>query len=313
MSTATFTRASTAYKRDGSVVASGLPRYEDGVFGQAIMVEPSTSNLCSIVQLFNPLTYNSWSAVTNNTLAIGTYTISFKYSNPSGGSFLVSSTYNTSNMYYVSVPVTAEIQSYRRTFTTGTTNEQISFFGVTAGNVITDIQVEFSAYGTSYHPTARNAEVLAIPADTLVASAGTLCGWFEESLPPSGVSQYIFDATAGAGRFYLRRLYASATEIYHDGGFNNAGGITSTLVPPVNGFAHIALTWSGSSVIMYRNGVSVATLTTASPVVFTGVTSIYLGSANNSLAQLNGCLDDVRIYNEALSPTAILALYKGGL
>ena len=43
--TATFTRASTAYKQDGSSVASGVPRYETGKFNQAVTVEEGTTNL----------------------------------------------------------------------------------------------------------------------------------------------------------------------------------------------------------------------------------------------------------------------------
>lgn len=67
--TPTFTRASVAYKQDGSQVASGVPRYEDGKFGQGIMVEEGTTNL---------LTTINGEAVTQETvsLAAGTYTIS---------------------------------------------------------------------------------------------------------------------------------------------------------------------------------------------------------------------------------------------
>jgi len=41
----TFARASVAYKQDGSSVASGVPRYETGTYGQAIMIEEGTTNL----------------------------------------------------------------------------------------------------------------------------------------------------------------------------------------------------------------------------------------------------------------------------
>jgi hypothetical protein len=50
MTTATFTRASVAYKQDGSQVLSGVPRYEAGRFGQAITVEEGTVNLCKYSQ-----------------------------------------------------------------------------------------------------------------------------------------------------------------------------------------------------------------------------------------------------------------------
>ncbi|WP_134219971.1 RHS repeat-associated core domain-containing protein [Pelotomaculum sp. FP] len=42
---ATFTRASFAYKKDGTPVSANQPRYEAGKFGQAIMVEEGTTNL----------------------------------------------------------------------------------------------------------------------------------------------------------------------------------------------------------------------------------------------------------------------------
>lgn len=44
----TFIRASVAYKLDGSQVASGIPRYETGKFGQAVMLEEGTTNNAGI-------------------------------------------------------------------------------------------------------------------------------------------------------------------------------------------------------------------------------------------------------------------------
>lgn len=41
----TFTRATVAYKRDGTQVASGAPRFEAGQVGAAVMVEEGTTNL----------------------------------------------------------------------------------------------------------------------------------------------------------------------------------------------------------------------------------------------------------------------------
>jgi phage minor structural protein len=47
---ATFGRPSPAYKSDGSQVASGVPRYEAGLFGQGIMVEEATTNILTANQ-----------------------------------------------------------------------------------------------------------------------------------------------------------------------------------------------------------------------------------------------------------------------
>ena len=41
----TFSRSSIAYKQDGTQVAVGVPRYETGTYGQAIMIEEGTTNL----------------------------------------------------------------------------------------------------------------------------------------------------------------------------------------------------------------------------------------------------------------------------
>jgi len=43
----TFTRDSIAYKSDGSQVAVNVPRFEQGKFGQAVLVEEGTTNLNS--------------------------------------------------------------------------------------------------------------------------------------------------------------------------------------------------------------------------------------------------------------------------
>ncbi len=66
----TFNRASVAYKRDGSQVASGVPRYETGQFGQGLMVEEGTTNIANP----NPQTYTveDWSGGSGATAVDGT-------------------------------------------------------------------------------------------------------------------------------------------------------------------------------------------------------------------------------------------------
>lgn len=46
----TFTRASVAYKKDGTQVASGVPRYEAGKFGNGVHIEEATNNLLTANQ-----------------------------------------------------------------------------------------------------------------------------------------------------------------------------------------------------------------------------------------------------------------------
>jgi len=49
----TFTRSSVAYKTDGTQVSANVPRFEDGKFGKAVMVEEETTNLVPNSEAFD--------------------------------------------------------------------------------------------------------------------------------------------------------------------------------------------------------------------------------------------------------------------
>jgi len=53
--TATFTRNSIAYKEDGTPVRAGVPRFEEGKFGQAVLGEAGTEN-----KIATPTTFAGW-------------------------------------------------------------------------------------------------------------------------------------------------------------------------------------------------------------------------------------------------------------
>lgn len=56
----TFSRSSVAYKKNGTQVASGQPRYEPGKFGQGIMIEEGTTNLVSNPSFESGLWTETW-------------------------------------------------------------------------------------------------------------------------------------------------------------------------------------------------------------------------------------------------------------
>jgi len=101
-------------------------------------------------------------------------------------------------------------------------------------------------------------------------------------------------------------------EVY-EGGISG-GKVTSpgdTLV--LNQWQHLAATLDGSGhVVLYRNGVEVASGTTAVPGVVTR-TANFLGRSNwTGDSHYAGLMDDLRLYDRVLSPEAILALAGGG-
>jgi len=89
------------------------------------------------------------------------------------------------------------------------------------------------------------------------------------------------------------------------------GKTTPTTNMTANTWTHVVLTKnSGTTVAIYQNGVQI----TNAAIVSGGfaAVSLHIGELN-AANYLNGSLDDVRIYNRALSANEITQLYKTGL
>ncbi len=81
---------------------------------------------------------------------------------------------------------------------------------------------------------------------------------------------------------------------------------------PLNTWVHVVGTYDGATVRMYINGVQqAATQSIAGPIDGgNGVTVI--GSLGSSIYRMNGKIDEVRLYNRALSQSDVSALYRSG-
>ena len=95
------------------------------------------------------------------------------------------------------------------------------------------------------------------------------------------------------------------------GGFYRRNGHQAVCQPsplPTNTWTHLSVTYNGSTLTLYRNGVAVATSTvsgTLSPT--TGTLQI---GASQFGEYFKGLIDEVRIYNRALSATEIQTIYQ---
>jgi hypothetical protein len=90
------------------------------------------------------------------------------------------------------------------------------------------------------------------------------------------------------------------------------GGATSDLNTAVssNIWYHAVATWTGTAGTLYLNRSSVATETTGSKTILTPSANWFIGRKDDSASHYGGLIDDVRIYNHALTASEVLALYN---
>lgn len=135
----------------------------------------------------------------------------------------------------------------------------------------------------------------------------TLETWVNlKSLPTgSAMPALITEGYNGAGGYNIKfAIYLWQGGLYaghHNGNWTNAKYLDPL---PLNGWIHIAATYDQSQIKLYVDGVLVATQnsTVALP---TGSENWFIGKRWDYLETINGSMDEVRIYNEALTASQI--------
>jgi len=91
----------------------------------------------------------------------------------------------------------------------------------------------------------------------------------------------------------------------------NGSGIWESASFPVDNWQHVAATFNGSNAYLYRNASQVASWS-GSGVIPTSGNNVIIGNIAGFSLFFNGAIDEVRIYNRALSAAEITTLYQGG-
>jgi len=86
------------------------------------------------------------------------------------------------------------------------------------------------------------------------------------------------------------------------------------LIPPTDihslgEWYHVVLVYDGSTASLYSNGVNIAS---ESASISYDSRDLYIGQRDDGAKHYNGLIDDVRIYNKALTPEEIFELYRYG-
>ena len=113
---------------------------------------------------------------------------------------------------------------------------------------------------------------------------------------------------------YKYWLFASAGGYCGDGspiaGFTEQihYAVCQPLPLPTNTWTHLAATYNGSTLTLYRNGIAVDTRA-VSTTFFPSTGNLQIGSSQDP-SYFNGLIDEVRVYNRALSDIEIQTIYQ---
>jgi hypothetical protein len=138
----------------------------------------------------------------------------------------------------------------------------------------------------------------------------TVEAWVKATTLTSG------DRIVERAQWSTRRGYylaaTSATAVKFTVHYNDAAYVSPTYTLPIGQWVHLVGIYDGSMVRIYANGVEQGTgVAGPSSIDDTATTKkLFIGSNNGSDSYWNGLIDDVRIYNRALSQTEITALYN---
>jgi len=171
--------------------------------------------------------------------------------------------------------------------------------------------VQFTPSGKSGSGVTFGArsEYVQVGTNNWDAGKGTIMLWaYPESFSQKD-AYYLFGHTTQPAWNNRIQLY-----ITPDGNLNLGLGNTHTqalgiAALPLNTWSHVGLTWDGSNYVVYVDGVSKAQGSYAGLSTFNSVANI--GNAGNDMERtygFSGKIDEVQVYNKALSATEIQAL-----
>lgn len=333
----TFTRSSTAYLSDGTLVNINLPRFEQGKFGKAILIEEGTTNL--LTNPFFSSGLSGWSTqnvtgdnevyVTDGVVVIkavdaipGLYqkvnldvgtivTVSILIKRTSGSiaprlrwgqGSVIGEIEISENGQWVKYSAITDVQG----------NGNLIIEPSIAGQVeyeIKAVQLEQKPYATSFINGTRAAETLTIPtAGVLNPQEGTVEFWVYpfNTVKTLNHDRLLFSsANSLPGVFWCNiNPNQQLRFVYDSNGVSVA--LTGGTVPNLS-WSRITIRWNTSGVACFINGVLVAS--DARPITAISGAVLYIGSYNTQY-HANVLIDDLRISDRARTDEEILAAYQ---
>lgn len=132
--------------------------------------------------------------------------------------------------------------------------------------------------------------------------------WIKKADNASGVAMMSGSST---NNNFIWLLQYDATKIIY--GTNKQGQAWTWLNGPAYSteWEHYVAVYNNQSMQLYKNGISVGTTSNIYTSVLSAALPFYIGSAIGPSGYINGSIDDVGIWNRALTPTEVTQLYNG--
>ncbi len=144
-----------------------------------------------------------------------------------------------------------------------------------------------------------------------IASKGTIAAWVKLDTLPTGsnlATMVDIDGTGCTARGLFFYISSNQFKLQYGGG-GVCRNVNSTTQPPISTWTHVVATWDSSGGKIYVNGVQEGSNASA-PDFSIAQASTYIGSQGGTLRFVDGMLDDVRLYNRALSADEIQRLWN---
>lgn len=156
------------------------------------------------------------------------------------------------------------------------------------------------AKGVAFNGTSN---VLALGTTNLPAANApqTISVWLKFSGASSSQGIVSLTGASSAVKLVLEAGYVRVRK-------NSGATLVQVTAPSTNTWHHVAYSLSGTTHVLYVDGV--ATTATATPDSATP-TAAFAGATGAGTERLTGALDDLRVYSRALGPAEVLALAQG--
>lgn len=157
-----------------------------------------------------------------------------------------------------------------------------------------------------------NVEVPDAPALNPTAAI-TIMGWINLN-PNAGSADVISKDGESSERQYLLSVIANRTGSHfraHVGTGTGLAVLDGTMPVNTDAWYHVAMTYDGTTLRLFNNGAPDGTMAVTGAIIG-GTQPLRIGGgapANETQYYFPGRMDDVRLYNRALSPTEIQGLY----